>query len=74
MQIVAIEELLSLIPQVRKVKATEDVNKLLHTWFVSLGEINYGTGKPSPIWTMANEKDKVPITDNCLLTTNDKKC
>ena len=57
------EELLSLIPQVRKVKATEDVNKLLHTWFVSLGEINYGTGKPSPIWTMANEKDKVPITD-----------
>ena len=39
------EELLSLIPVVSKAKA-EEVNGILHEWFVSLGEIDYGTSRP----------------------------
>ena len=36
------EELLNLIPVVSEAKA-EEVNDILHEWFVSLGEIDYGT-------------------------------
>lgn len=33
------EELLELIPQVRELETDQEVNELLHQWFVSLGEI-----------------------------------
>lgn len=39
------EELLNLIPVVSEAKA-EEVNDILHEWFVSLGEIDYGTSRP----------------------------
>ena len=38
------EELLKLIPVVSEAKAKE-VNDILHEWFVSLGEVNYGTSR-----------------------------
>ena len=38
------EELLKLIPVVSEAKAKE-VNDILHEWFVSLGEIDYGTSR-----------------------------
>ena len=38
------EELLKLIPVVSEAKAKE-VNDILHGWFVSLGEIDYGTSR-----------------------------
>ncbi len=38
------EELLNLIPVVSKAKA-EEVNDILHEWFVSLGEIDYRTSR-----------------------------
>ena len=38
------EELLKLIPVVSKAKAKE-VNDILHEWFVSLGEVDYGTSR-----------------------------
>jgi len=38
------EELLKLIPVVSEAKAKE-VNDILHKWFVSLGEIDYGTSR-----------------------------
>lgn len=38
------EELLNLIPVVSEAKA-EEVNDILHEWFVSLGEIDYGTSR-----------------------------
>ena len=41
------EELLKLIPVVSEAKAKE-VNDILHEWFVSLGEIDYGTSRPAP--------------------------
>ena len=57
------EELLALIPQVREAETAEAVNGLLHTWFEGLGEVDYGPMKPSPVWTLAAEEDKVPIAD-----------
>ena len=41
------EELLKLIPVVSEEKAKE-VNDILHKWFVSLGEVDYGTSRPAP--------------------------
>ena len=41
------EELLKLIPVASEAKAKE-VNDILHEWFVSLGEIDYGTSRPAP--------------------------
>ena len=38
------EELLKLIPVVSEAKAKK-VNDILHEWFVSLGEIDYGTSR-----------------------------
>ena len=38
------EELLKLIPVVSKAKAKK-VNDILHEWFVSLGEVDYGTSR-----------------------------
>ena len=35
------QELLKLIPQVRELTTAEEVNALLHDWFVGLGEIDY---------------------------------
>ncbi len=40
------EELLNLIPVVSEAKA-EEVNDILHEWFVSLGEIDYGISRPA---------------------------
>ena len=57
------QELLALIPQVREAESAEAVNELLHTWFVSLGEVDYGLGTPPPLWTLAAEEDKVPTAD-----------
>ncbi|MDE7247614.1 MAG: hypothetical protein K2N43_06975, partial [Lachnospiraceae bacterium] len=54
------EELLSLIPQVREQETSEEVNELLHQWFISLGEIDYrrrGTAHTS------NKEDWVIETD-----------
>ena len=40
------EELLKLIPTVSEAKK-EEVNDILHEWFVSLGEIDYGISRPA---------------------------
>lgn len=40
------EELLKLIPTVSESKE-EEVNDILHEWFVSLGEIDYGISRPA---------------------------
>ena len=42
------EELLNLIPVVSETKADE-VNDILHEWFVGLGEIDYGTSRKGSI-------------------------
>ena len=42
------EELLNLIPVVSEAKSDE-VNDILHEWFVSLGEIDYGTNRKGKI-------------------------
>ncbi len=39
------EELLNLIPVVSEAK-DDEVNDILHEWFVSLGEIDYGSSRP----------------------------
>jgi len=57
------EELLQLIPQVRELRTAEEVNALLHNWFVSLGEIDYETKAPFPAWASAKEEEKVVFTD-----------
>lgn len=51
------EELLSLIPVVFEAKENE-VNNILHEWFVSLGEIDYRTVNRVPQWAAAKEEDK----------------
>lgn len=51
------EELLKLIPVVSEAKA-EEVNDILHEWFVSLGEIDYKTLNRVPQWAAAKEEDK----------------
>lgn len=57
------EELLSLIPQVRKAESEEAVNELLHTWFEGLGEVDYGTSEPVKAWAEGGEDEKVFIAD-----------
>ena len=42
------EELLNLIPVVSEAKSDE-VNDILHEWFVSLGEVDYGTNRKGKI-------------------------
>ena len=51
------EELLKLIPTVSEAKEDE-VNDILHEWFVSLGEIDYRTLNRVPQWAAAKEEDK----------------
>ena len=62
------EELLALIPQVRALETDQEVNALLHQWFMSLGEIDYGTDKPAPLWAEAAEEDRLVITDTSWTT------
>ena len=62
------EELLALIPQVRELETNEEVNALLHEWFTSLGEIDYGNCEPVAFWAEAAEEDKVVITDTSWTT------
>ena len=62
------EELLTLIPQVRELEPHEEVNALLHEWFMGLGEIDYGTNKPVKFWAEAAEKDRLVITDTSWTT------
>ena len=62
------EDLLELIPQVRELETHEDVNALLHDWFVSLGEIDYGTARSIPLWEDASEADKVFAADTSWTT------
>ena len=62
------EELLTLIPQVRELETDQEVNALLHDWFVSLGEIDYGTDKPVASWADAAEEDRLVITDTSWTT------
>ena len=57
------EELLTLIPQVRELTTAEEVNALLHDWFVGLGEIDYGWGTTFLDWSSAEEDKKVFVAD-----------
>ena len=57
------EELLKLIPQVRELGLAEEVDALLHDWFVSLGELDYGNDTPASVWTLATEEDRVIEAD-----------
>ena len=61
-------ELLALIPQVREKETHEEVNALLHEWFTSLGEIDYGNCEPVAFWAEAAEEDKVVIADTSWTT------
>lgn len=62
------EELLELIPQVQELETHEEVNALLHGWFVSLGAVDYGTNEPMDIWADAAEEDKVVVADTTWTT------
>lgn len=62
------EELLKLIPQVQKCKNPEKVNKLLHEWFVSLGEIDYGTISRVPVWAAVKDADKIVQADTSWIS------
>jgi C-terminal processing protease CtpA/Prc len=62
------EELLKLIPQVQKCKNSKKVNQLLHDWFVSLGDIDYGTNSCVPIWAGSKEGDKVVQADTAWIS------
>ncbi len=66
------EDLLALIPQVRELETDQEVNELLHEWFVSLGEIDYGTTKPVALWAEASKEDRLEITDTSW--TRDAAC
>lgn len=57
------EELLALIPQVRKASDSEETNKILNEWLLSLGEIKYETDDPVRKWESAKEEDKVMVAD-----------
>ena len=57
------QELLKLIPQVRELTTAEEVNALLHDWFVGLGEIDYGSRAPVGAWSTAKDEEKVAIAD-----------
>ena len=62
------EELLTLIPQVRELETEQEVNALLHEWFMGLGEIDYGTNKPVKFWAEAAAEDRLVITDTAWTT------
>ena len=62
------EELLALIPQVRELETHEEVNALLHDWFVGLGEIDYGASAPVTAWANAAEEDKLVVADTSWTT------
>ena len=62
------EELLALIPQVRELETHEEVNALLHKWFVGLGEIDYGTDEPVAFWADAAAEERLVITDTSWTT------
>ena len=53
------EELLKFIPVVSEAKA-EEVNDILHEWFVSLGEIDYGTNRKR---TLPSENELIVQSD-----------
>ena len=62
------DELLKLIPEVRKCSDTEKVNKLLHDWFVGLGKIDYGTNIRVPIWAWSKDEDKIVQADTAWIS------
>ena len=53
------EELLKLIPDVSEAKAKK-VNDILHEWFVSLGEVDYGTSRKK---TLPPEEERIVQAD-----------
>lgn len=63
------EELLNLIPTVSEAKE-EKVNDILHEWFVSLGEIDYGTLNRVPQWAAAKEEDKIVQADTSWINAD----
>ena len=56
-------ELITLIPQVRQAENSEETNKILNEWLLSLGEIQYEDEEPVKKWSSAKEEDKVVIAD-----------
>ena len=56
-------ELIALIPQVRRAENSEETNKILNEWLLSLGEIKYKTDETTALWSSAKEEDKVVIAD-----------
>ena len=56
-------ELIALIPQVRQAENSEETNKILNEWLLSLGEIKYKTDETTALWSSAKEEDKVVIAD-----------
>ena len=56
------EELLNLIPVVSEAK-DDEVNDILHEWFVSLGEIDYKTSTRVLEWSGTKEEDKIVCAD-----------
>ena len=61
------EELLNLIPVVSEAKENE-VNGILHEWFVSLGEIDYKTISKVPEWVGVTEENKIVCTDTTWIS------
>ena len=61
------EELLNLIPIVSEAKEDE-VNGILHEWFVSLGEIDYKTISKVPEWVGVTEENKIVCTDTAWIS------
>lgn len=59
------EELLAMIPQVRELEPHEEVNALLHNWFISLGEINCGGASSAPVIP----RTEVILTDTSWTTS-----
>lgn len=52
-----------MIPQVRQAENSEETNKILNEWLLSLGEIKYKTDETTALWSSAKEEDKVVIAD-----------
>lgn len=57
------QELLALIPKVRQAADSEETNKILNEWLLSLGEIKYESSQPVSEWSEAEEEDKIMIAD-----------
>lgn len=51
------EELLNLIPIISSANSEEKANAILYDWFISLGEINYGTTSRLVEWKYVKEED-----------------